>query len=231
MNIATAMTNTSLAEFRLWQLMSPAFPVGMFAWSTGLEYAIEATWVGNKAQTEQWIGQQLEFSLKTLDVPLLLRFYHAWQENDKNSLCQWSEFLVAIRESKEFVEEDNQLGKTMSRVLSELGIERAEQWKSYSKINFLLMYALACVHWDIDLKLSARAYLWSWVENQVSAAMKLVPLGHLSGQRILSSIIEMLDEVVEQGMQLEDDEIGLSLPALAIASALHEQQYSRMFRS
>jgi len=221
----------NLSQYRLWQLMSPAFPVGMFSWSAGMEYAVEVGWVTDKKQACLWLEQQLDYNLRNLDVPLMARFYFAWSANDNKTLIEWSEFLYAIREAKENVEEDLQLGKTMSRVLIELKMPEAVKWKDYTKLNYLLMYTLACAHWQIDLKQAIQAYLWSWAENQVSAAIKLVPLGHLAGQSILSELMPKFDEVVDKGMKLQDEEIGTSLPALAIASALHEQQYSRMFRS
>jgi len=224
-------TLNSLSQYRLWQLMSPALPVGMFSWSAGMEYAVEVGWVANKKHACLWLEEQLDYNLRNLDVPLMVRFYQAWSERDHKSLIKWSEFLFAIRESKESADEDLQLGKTLSRVLIELEIYDAAKWKDYTKLNYFLMYMLACVHWQIELKQAIQAYLWSWAENQVSAAIKLVPLGHLAGQLILSELMPKFDEVVETGMNLQDEQIGTSLPALAIASALHEQQYSRMFRS
>jgi urease accessory protein len=74
-------------------------------------------------------------------------------------------------------------------------------------------------------------YLWAWTENQVASAIKLVPLGQTSGQRILSAAIELIPQWVESGLTLADEDIGALTPGLAIASALHETQYTRLFRS
>ena len=72
---------------------------------------------------------------------------------------------------------------------------------------------------------------WSWLENQVAAAIKLVPLGQTDGQRLQIRLMPVLEEVVTLAMALSDDEIGAGLPGLAVASARHETQYSRLFRS
>jgi urease accessory protein len=70
-----------------------------------------------------------------------------------------------------------------------------------------------------------------WAENQVLAAIKLVPLGQTSGQKLLSSAIEIIPDLVLIGLALQDTEIGFTNPGQGIASALHETQYTRLFRS
>jgi urease accessory protein len=77
----------------------------------------------------------------------------------------------------------------------------------------------------------AQGYLWMWCENQVAAAVKLVPLGQTAGQKMLLALADVIPAAVETGLQLNDDAIGMSAPGLGIASALHESQYSRLFRS
>jgi urease accessory protein len=74
-------------------------------------------------------------------------------------------------------------------------------------------------------------YVWSWLENQVMAAIKAVPLGQTAGQRILASVGDELPAVAQRAMTLADDELANFAPGLAIASSRHETQYSRLFRS
>lgn len=228
--IITIMTE-AYPELRLWQIMSPTFPVGMYSWSSGFEYAIDAGWVDCADKTVDWINQQLTLNLKYVDVPLLKRFYLAWQQQDSAALSYWSDYLYALRESKELLDEDRNLGQTLLRVLTELGLDQVQSWKNHARLSYLLMYACACNYWQIELSQALRAYVWSWVENQVSVAIKLVPIGHLAAQSVITSCMPAVIAAVEQGMELSDEEIGSGLPALAIASALHEKQYSRLFRS
>ena len=96
---------------------------------------------------------------------------------------------------------------------------------------FLPGFALAAAHWDIGLRDCLLGYAWGWLENQVAAAIKLVPLGQTDGQRLQLQLAELLPAVVEHALRVEDDGIGTSAPALAIASARHETQYTRLFRS
>jgi urease accessory protein len=90
---------------------------------------------------------------------------------------------------------------------------------------------LAAVRWGISLNDAAHGFLWMWAENKVLCAMKLIPLGQTDGQKILSAVIETISRVVNQGLGLPDEDIGYTAPGQGIASALHETQYTRLFRS
>lgn len=219
----------SSAQYRLWQLISPALPVGAYAYSQGLETAIEEAWVTDEHTTISWLSGVLKNSLLKVDVPVLCRLYHAWQKEDLLAVHQWNDFLLAMRESRELREEDRQLGQSLARLLNDLGFEQA--YFNKPACSFMSLFSLAAVKWQIPLADAASGFLWSWCENQVAAAIKLVPLGQTSGQRILGQMIEVIDQGLETSLQLTDDEIGSVLPGLAMASAWHESQYSRLFRS
>lgn len=224
-------TTTNIASLRLWQLISPALPVGAFAYSQGLEYAIDQQWVEDEKSTQQWISGLLKYSLSSLEVPVLARAYKAWQKNDLNSVIHWNHFLQASRESNELLMEDRHIGSALQQLLRDLSIRQANQWPEDTQPSFAIMFALAAAHWSVTLNEACQGFLWSWCENQVAAAIKLVPLGQTAGQRILSGLIDDIPVAVENGLQLSDDEIGAAAQGLGIASALHETQYTRLFRS
>jgi len=224
-------TINNLASLRLWQLISPALPIGAFAYSQGLEYAVEQEWVNDEKSTQQWIIGLLNHTLSALDVPILARIYRSWQKEDINSVLYWNHYLQASRESNELLTEDRQIGSALKQLLKDLNIHQAKQWSEHSPPSFATMFALAASHWTVTLTEACQGFLWSWSENQVAAAIKLVPLGQTAGQRILSAIIEDIPRSVERGLALSDDEIGATAQGLGIASALHETQYTRLFRS
>jgi urease accessory protein len=97
--------------------------------------------------------------------------------------------------------------------------------------SYVAMFACACTAWKISPEDALQGLLWSWCENQVAAAIKLVPLGQTTGQQLLSDLQIQIPDCVQTGLALSDDEIGFTLPGLGIASAQHEAQYSRLFRS
>ncbi len=222
-------TQKQSARLRLWQLISPALPVGAYAYSQGLETAIEEGWVSDEQTVSDWIGGVMVHSLIRLDVPILTRFYQAWQQDDSAAVIYWNQLILAMRESAELRQEDLQLGHALSRLLNDLGL--TQETLSRQSCSYLSQFSLAAVRWQIPVPEAASGYLWSWCENQVAAAIKLMPLGQTAGQRILGCLIELIDTQVTQGLELNDDEIGSVLPGLAMASAWHETQYSRLFRS
>ena len=216
---------------RLMQLCSPMLPVGAYAYSQGLEFAISSGWVNDEDSTSLWIHGLLESSLTYLDVPLLSRLYKAWSIYDKKNVLYWNDYLFASRESREFQEEEQQLGHALARLLGDLGIAEATEWKNKSRICFLSLFSLGAMHWKISLNDASLGYLWMWAENQVLASIKLVPIGQTCGQKLLSSFIEVIPSLVVKGLSLEDEDVGYTAPGQGIASALHETQYTRLFRS
>lgn len=216
---------------RLLQLASPTLPVGAYAYSQGLEWAVESGWVHDERSAADWIGGVLGAGPAQLDLPVLARLYHAWETNNLERVHYWSRYLDAARESGELQAEARQLGESLAVLLTQLGIEAAQPWKEVAYAGFPTLFALAAVTYRVPLPETALGFLWAWCENQVAAAMKLVPLGQAAGQRILSRLIEQLPALTERGLTLADHEIGVLAPRLAIGSARHETQYTRLFRS
>lgn len=225
--------STSSSSLRLWQLISPTLPIGAYAYSQGLEYAVDTGWVDDEATASEWILGQVKHNLSAQDVPVFFRMYDAWRDNQLDTIQYWNQVILALRESSELRQEDCDLGQALVRVLRGLDVTLPEilQNGEMGDLAFTGLFSFACQHWAIDKHEAAHGLLWSWCENQVAAAIKLVPLGQTSGQRILSSAIEVIESSIESSVQYNDDDIGLSAPGVAIAGALHETQYSRLFRS
>ena len=224
-----SVNGTSLLQ--LLRLASPALPVGAFTGSEALEYAVFAGWVEDEAGARAWIGGRLRRSLTELDLPLLHRFYAAWSEGDEARVARWSAYLRASREAAELWEQDRSIGHALARLLVSLGCVRARGWAEHPDASYPCLFALAASHWSIDLEIAATGYAYSWCENQVAAAVKLVPLGQTAGQRLIGALIDDIPDCIEHGLGLGDAELGSSEPGLAIASSLHETQYARLFRS
>lgn len=216
-------------QLRLWQIISPALPVGAYSYSQGMETAVEQAWVKTEQCALGWMEGQLRHMLGALDLPLLLRMHKAWSDDDMPALRFWNSWLLAAREAAELYAEDCQMGGSLRRLLPELGIMRT--WPAEEKCSFALMFALAAAEWGISPIDAACGYAWAWCENQVAAAIKLVPLGQTAGQRSLLALADAIPGVVSRAEQMQDENIGQLSPAFAIACALHETQYTRLFRS
>jgi len=221
----------SQALIRLFQLVSPTLPVGAYAYSTGLEQAVDLGWVQNEASAEKWIDGVFLHSLCQLDIPVLQRLFDAFQKDNLTQSQFWSHYLFNSRESAELQMEDAHLGAALARLATDLKIEGASRWKSRDDVPFATLYALICHRWNVPINEAAIGYAFMWIENQVAATIKLIPLGQTGGQRILLQIGETLADRVEQALTLSDNQLGSFLPGVALASAMHETQYSRLFRS
>lgn len=221
--------NTSL--LRLFQLVSPSLPVGAYAYSQGLEYAVEKKWVNNELDTLDWVMGMLNHNLANLDVPLLKRLHSSWSDADIAQVRYWNSYLLASREAKELQLEDQHLGNALLRLLAQLDVEHAKYGAEIKPVSFATMFAMAAVAWKIPLRDAVMGYVWSWLENQVAAAIKIVPLGQTAGQRILNHGVGVIPEVVDKGLALEDEVIGFMAPSMVMGCAEHEVQYSRLFQS
>lgn len=224
------MSTTINPQLKLMYLVSPALPIGAYAYSQGLEYAVDSGWLKTQTEVGDWIEGLLKHSVGELDLPVLVRIYRAWQENDLPAVIYWNNYLRANRETSEMLLEDEQLGQALRRLLVSLDVPRSESFAE-EPVCFVTLFALAGVEWQIELNKLLEGFCWSWLENQVAAATKLVPLGQTQAQKLLMQIMPVIPPVCESAALIGDDEIGVGLPALAIASAMHERQYSRLFRS
>jgi urease accessory protein len=220
---------------RLLHLASPALPIGAFHFSQGLEYAVECGWVKDESSALEWIGGIASASLATLDLPVLERLRGAWRQGDFAGVRRWNAFLIASRETEELRAEDRHLGSALLRVLAEL--ELATEVFPLGAANtppgvaHASAFAFACASWDIEPVSCATTYAWAWAENQVIAAVKLVPLGQSTAQRMLHALCARIPLLVERAHKLTDSDIGISTALNAVASGRHETQYSRLFRS
>jgi len=215
---------------RALQLASPALPIGAYAYSQGLEWAVEAGWVHDEASAAAWLAEQFQESLCAVDVPVLARLHDAASRGDGDALATWGVRLLAMRETRELVADDSDRGRALARLLVDLGVVAAAALPP-ALLPLATPTALAAVAWALPVATAAELYCWGWLENQVLCAVKLVPLGQVAGQRLLAGLAATLPAAIAEALGRDDDDIGGSLPDLALASALHETQYTRLFRS
>ena len=220
-----------MIDVRLLQLASPALPVGAYSYSQGLEAAVEAGIIRDAPGAMRWIGDVLDLSLKSMEAPLFLRLVAAWESDDRDAARRWNEELIASRESAELRAETVQMGYSLRGLLRDLGVEGTVELDAFGEVAFPTAFAFAVAAWRIDAREALAAYLFAWIENQVLAAVKSVPLGQTDGQRILMETAARVPAVVERAQALGDDDLANLAPGLALLSARHETQYSRIFRS
>ncbi|MEP1448442.1 MAG: urease accessory protein UreF [Paraglaciecola sp.] len=228
------MSQNPLGLNRLLQLCSANLPVGGFSFSQGLEYAVEMGWVNDAVSTKEWIGFNLAHSITNTDLALLNRLQKTLTENNFASFIKWNQHALACRESNELYLADVAMGKALMRLLNDIQGIDSQHYSTLIKekqISFVSAFTLAGYLFGLELTSIQSGFCWAFIDNQVAAATKLVPLGQTQGQNLLFELSEQVEQAIEQANQINDDNIGSSLPRLAMASAWHETQYTRLFRS
>jgi urease accessory protein len=216
---------------RLLQLASPALPVGAYSYSQGLEAAIESRIVRDAESAQQWIGDVLQLSLARMEGPVLLRLVAAWKTGDDAGVRRWNDEFIASRETAEMRAETLQMGYSLKNLLRDLHVEAFAPLEALEEPAYPAAFAFAVAAWDLDARAALSAYLFAWIENQVMAAIKAVPLGQTQGQRMLGEMAQRIEPLVDSACRMSDDDLSNFAPGLALASARHETQYSRIFRS
>ena len=297
-----------LALLRLMQIVSQGSPTGAFSYSQGLEWAVETGWIYDIHTFESWVREQLQGMLAQQELPLMLRFYrafeacvsearaldpialdqralnqraleqsspeqssleqsslepdalapaaveynavqtsavqlnplhrpsaqtYAFETEGSKRVAQLEATVLSFRETSELRDEERKRGQAMARLVTQLNskIKFAGGGRGNSCDCQLSVFTEYCVVEGIDVLQAMHGYAFAWLENQVMAGIKLVPLGQTSGQQVLYRLTEKIDQCVVHAQSVLDDDIGYSSPALAMASSQHETQYSRLFRS
>jgi urease accessory protein len=225
---------TMLARIRLLQMTSQAFPIGGYSHSYGLEAAVEGGWVRDEKSVRQWIADVLTFSMGAYEIPVLRDMDEAWIAQDCIALSRLNAQFLSSRESAELRSATVQMGFSMRKLLAALpNIPEFLQ----TTLHAMEEPSLPCVWggaawaWAVPPCESTAAYLWSWAENQVLVAMKSVPIGQTSGQRVLLEIGEIIARLAEHAVPCGELLRSNFAPGLAILCSQHETQYSRLFRS
>ena len=216
---------------RLMHLVSPSLPVGAFAYSQGIEWAVDVGWIRTENDLGAWLEDQLDNSMASLDLPLLVRMRDVARDRDRDAMEALIDRLLAARETSELRVEEANRGRALADLLVSWELPGARDWKPVLARSQAAGFAFCAAAWEIPAQDTALGYAWSWAENLVLAGIKIIPLGQTRGQRVLQHLAGEIPVAVERALALADDEIGASSPALAIASSGHEIQYTRLFRS
>lgn len=223
---------------RLLQLCSANLPVGGFSFSQGLEFAVEKQWVKDAQSTYEWIELTLSQSIARTDLVMINRLYNAIEcivdNQDFSELEYWNQHAIACRESNELLLADTAMGKALIRLITHLNGLNTDIFTPFfvnKKISFVTAFAITAYVFELPLTDAQSGYCWTYIDNQVAAATKLVPLGQTQAQNLLFDLSVIVEPGLTLANNLDDNEIGSSLPRLAMASAWHENQYTRLFRS
>jgi urease accessory protein len=222
------------ALLHLLQLSSPSLPIGAYSYSQGLEAALENGSVSDEASARAWIVDTLHQVVARFEAPVLWRLLHAFAGRDEAKVTYWTERFIASRDTAEFRAETIQMGYSLGKLVAELKISDDAMLallQRQPEIPLPCALAFAAVALEVPHDAALLGMLFGWAENQVLVCVKSVPLGQVSGQRLLLSLRPELEAAAQVAQQLADHELSSWSPGLSLLSMQHEVQYSRLYRS
>jgi len=214
------ITDAGLLTLAQW--LSPAYPVGAFSYSHGLEWAIEAGQVSDSASFRIWLTDILQHGTGRNDAILLTAAYHA----DFVDLSDVDQTARAFAPSAERLLESTQQGAAFCRTTQAI-------WGNQPPAlcyPVAIGHAASSIH-EIPLQQTCAMYLHAFASNLVSAAIRLIPLGQTDGQTVLNALAPLCEQIALDSAHCTLDDLGGAVVLADIASMKHETQYTRLFRS
>ena len=233
----TMTTATDAALLQLIWLASPALPIGGFSYSEGIEAAVDAQLITNEKTAAAWLLDQLHLSLARSDLAVVAQALAAWRDSDADRIAALDAWVLQTRETGEFRQQTEQMGRSLLEWLKAVRpeVRRAVCAEPVdtpaTPLTYPVAFALAASASGAQPRDCLLAFAFGWAENMVQAALKSVPLGQSAGQRVLRQLANDIPAAVDVALGLHDADRQAFSPRLAILSARHETQYSRLFRS
>ena len=221
------MSISAAARLRLYQLVSPALPVGAFSYSEGLEVLVQAGWLQGPESLEAWLRAELCRGAVAIEAAALaeLRQGLAAAQPAVRELDGW---LLAQREAPELRAQQRQMGRSLLQLLADLGWPVPD---GLTPLAWSGAFAWAGVCLEIASPALEEAYLYGWVANQISAAVRLVPLGPTQGQRLQLQLAPLIAERAAALALADPQQLWNSGIGAGLAQLQHAELYSRLFRS
>ena len=232
-----AGSGQALSMFALYRLMawlSPAYPIGAFSYSSGIEWAIEAGDISNAETLKRWLTVMLTMSSGFCDAVFLTHSYRAIVENNNSLLGEVANLAVAFASSKErFIETSAQGQAFLSTTRAAWPCPALDRLSAIwdGPVALPIAVGVASAGHDVPVAPAVHAYLQSLIANLISAGVRLVPLGQTDGQHMIAAMGRDIFTTAERALNATLDEIGTSAFRADLASMHHETQYTRLFRS
>jgi urease accessory protein len=222
------------ALYCLMAWLSPAYPIGGFSYSHGLEQAIEAGIVRDRASLGEWVEALLAWGAGASDAALFAAAWRAAAAGDTAAVDAIAERAAAWRATAETALESAQQGAAFlatTRAAWPHPALEALAARHAAGVALPVAVAVACAVRRVPLEASLAAYLHAFAANIVSAGVRLVPLGQSDGQRVVSALAPAVTAAARRAIAQPLDEAGTAAPVIDWCSMRHETQYTRLFRS
>ncbi|MFM7888733.1 MAG: urease accessory protein UreF [Pseudanabaena sp.] len=234
----------ALQILRLLQITSPALPVGAYSYSEGIEYLCSSGVILTKADLCNWLKREMYFGFITNEAAIALRAHQAMLKNDLTALKYWNNWLSATRETEEVRLASWQMGQSLIKLWAQLDDQQLQRSQSIDRIlptakdnadgqgcNYAIAFGIVGASLEIEASNTVLGYIHSWVSNLVSVAVRSVPFGQTTGQQVIFRLNADIWQSSQFALERLDKELEWCGWGASLASANHETQYSRLFRS
>jgi urease accessory protein len=232
--MASEASPASAALYRLMAWLSPAYPTGAFAYSSGIEWAVEAGDIRDADTLNDWLAVMIENGSGSCDAVFFAQAHRATVSNDDPALRAVAELAAAFAPSKERFLETTAQGQaflsTTQAAWPCTAIERLTAvWQG--PLAYPVAVGVTAAGHGIAIEPALRCFLQAVAANLVSSGVRLIPLGQTDGQRLLAALEPVIARTAERALATSLDDIGTASFRADIAGMRHETQYSRLFRS
>ena len=214
--------------------LSPAYPVGAYAYSHGLEWAAEAGDIADEVSLAAWLADVLEHGAGRNDAVLLAAAYQAATAADHAALVDVNDLALALAPSQELRLETRQQGHSfLDATLAAWEVPLLSDLAGAfdDEVAYPVAVGLAAGAHGLPLPPTLEAFLLAFMQNLISAALRLAPIGQTGGTRVLARLAPVIAALAGKIPDLTLDDIGSATFRADLGSFLHETQYTRLFRS
>ncbi|MFL0780426.1 MAG: urease accessory protein UreF [Prochlorococcus sp.] len=222
-----------MTSLSLLQLVSPALPVGAFSYSEGLEWLVQNGRLQDEASLAAWLEAELLRGQVGIEAAALLSIRQCLEQwragvDQAAAIRDWSAWLLALRDAPELRAQQAQMGRSLLQLLKDLGHSLPND---DLQLAWPIAWAWAGMVWELPALDVAQGYLYGWVANQLSAAVRLVPLGPTQAQRLQQQLLPLIESRALASMKQDPQSLWCGGVGAAMAQLSHAELYSRLFRS
>jgi len=218
-------------------LISPNLPIGGFCYSEGLESFLQTKNIQKPEYIKEFLICELKIGQIQLDAKLLIEFFDVFadihcEKNKKRNLeklLSMDKWILSTKDSLEIREQQTQMSKSLFELIKEFGFEYP--YEINQKLSWPLAWSWACYCFEISKLEMVENFLYAWIANQLSAALRLMPMGSTKAQLIQRDLLLIISDVAKEIIDKKTDEIYFGNVGLAMAQQNHNDLYTKLFRN
>ena len=218
-------------------LISPSLPVGGFCYSEGLESYLKIKNLKESDHIKDLITNELKIGQIRIEGKCLIEFYDIFEElksasnveKNKRRLLSLDKWLLSSRDTAEIRDQQTQMAKSLFELTKEFGFEYV--YEKNKSISWSLAWSWACFSFEINKLEMTENFIYAWTANQLSAAIRLIPMGSIKAQTIQLELLDLISEVSQEIVDSNINDLYVGNISLSMAQQNHNDLYTKLFRN